>query len=93
MGRPRVSNCRLGACIGIATTCPQCKAANWDSWTGTDYQLDCERCLKSYDFPQADRAVWPLSLIATGKCWVSHASDISRTPPVERQLAYETTCP
>lgn len=40
--------------LGIETGCPHCQAANWHSLSAADYQLTCERCLKSYPFPQAD---------------------------------------
>jgi hypothetical protein len=40
--------------VGLETECPHCKAKNWNTLTSADYQITCERCLKSYDFPQAD---------------------------------------
>jgi hypothetical protein len=30
-----------------------CQAKNWSSLTAVDYRLTCDRCLKSFDFPQA----------------------------------------
>ncbi len=39
--------------LGLETDCPHCQAKNWNSLTAVDYQLTCDRCLKSYDFPQA----------------------------------------
>ena len=56
--RPRVSledfTSRNIIRLGIETACPHCQAANWHSLTAADYQLTCERCLKTYFFPQAD---------------------------------------
>jgi hypothetical protein len=40
--------------IGLETGCPHCKATNWNTLTSADYRITCERCLKPYDFPQAD---------------------------------------
>jgi hypothetical protein len=39
--------------VGLETDCPYCRAKNWSSMTAVDYTLTCDRCLKSYDFPQA----------------------------------------
>ena len=39
--------------IGLETSCPHCQATNWTTLTAIDYLITCERCLKSYDFPQA----------------------------------------
>lgn len=39
--------------LGLESECSHCEAKNWHSLTATDYQLTCERCLKTYDFPQA----------------------------------------
>jgi hypothetical protein len=39
--------------LGIETECPHCNAKNWNTLTAVDYRVVCERCLKSYDFPQA----------------------------------------
>jgi hypothetical protein len=38
---------------GLETGCPHCQARNWSSLTAVDYRITCDRCLKSYDFPQA----------------------------------------
>lgn len=40
--------------LGVETNCPNCRAKNWSTLTDTDYTLTCERCLKPYDFPQAE---------------------------------------
>lgn len=39
--------------LGLETNCPHCSAKNWNTLAGVDYRITCERCLKSYDFPQA----------------------------------------
>ncbi len=39
--------------LGIKTECTNCHAINWHSLTNADYDLVCERCQKSYRFPQA----------------------------------------
>jgi hypothetical protein len=38
--------------VGLETDCPHCQAKNWSSLTAVDYRLTCDRCLKSFDFPQ-----------------------------------------
>lgn len=40
--------------LGIETDCPNCRATNWSTLSDADYKLICERCLKPYDFPQAE---------------------------------------
>lgn len=40
--------------IGLETKCPHCHVKNWHSLTHVDYLISCERCLKSYPFPQAE---------------------------------------
>ncbi|UFZ05672.1 hypothetical protein LQG66_04985 [Bradyrhizobium ontarionense] len=40
--------------LGLETECPTCKATNWSSLTSVDYSLTCQRCLNSYEFPQAE---------------------------------------
>jgi hypothetical protein len=40
--------------LGVEAKCPNCQAKNWYSLSVVDYKLICERCLNSYDFPQAD---------------------------------------
>ncbi|HEX2858768.1 MAG TPA: hypothetical protein VHP58_00980 [Alphaproteobacteria bacterium] len=40
--------------LGLETECPKCQALNWHSLSNVDYQISCERCLNSYDFPQAN---------------------------------------
>lgn len=40
--------------LGLQTDCPYCHVKNWHSLTQLDYQINCERCLKTYKFPQAD---------------------------------------
>ncbi|MCA1549343.1 hypothetical protein I6F36_21160 [Bradyrhizobium sp. BRP19] len=40
--------------LGLETECFHCKAKNWSGLTGVDYRIVCERCLKPYDFPQAN---------------------------------------
>jgi hypothetical protein len=39
--------------LGLETTCSHCRAKNWSTLAEVDYHVTCERCLKSYDFPQA----------------------------------------
>ncbi len=39
--------------LGLETDCNNCHAKNWSSLTEIDYQVTCEQCLKTYDFPQA----------------------------------------
>jgi hypothetical protein len=39
--------------LGLETVCPHCRAKNWNTLTTVDYRVMCERCLKSYDFPQS----------------------------------------
>jgi hypothetical protein len=39
--------------VGLETDCPHCQAKNWSSLTAVDYRVSCDRCLKSYEFPQA----------------------------------------
>jgi hypothetical protein len=39
--------------LGLETDCPHCNATNWNTLSNIDYRVVCERCLKSYDFPQA----------------------------------------
>lgn len=40
--------------LGLETDCPHCSAKNWNTLKDVDYRVTCERCLKLYDFPQAD---------------------------------------
>lgn len=40
--------------LGLETHCPHCQAYNWHTLTAVDYKITCERCLKIYDFPQAN---------------------------------------
>lgn len=40
--------------LGLETDCPHCHARNWNTLKAVDYQITCERCLKLYEFPQAD---------------------------------------
>jgi hypothetical protein len=40
--------------LGLETDCPHCRAKNWSTLTDVDYRVICERCLKPYDFPQAN---------------------------------------
>ena len=39
--------------VGLETDCPALPSKNWSSLTAVDYRVTCDRCLKSYDFPQA----------------------------------------
>jgi hypothetical protein len=39
--------------LGVETDCPHCQAINWHGLSSVDYEVPCERCLKSYPFPQA----------------------------------------
>jgi hypothetical protein len=39
--------------LGLETVCPHCQARNWHSLKAVDYRVACDRCLNSYDFPQA----------------------------------------
>ncbi len=40
--------------LGLEIECTHCNAKNWYGLDTIDYQIICERCLKSYEFPQAD---------------------------------------
>ncbi|APG08148.1 hypothetical protein BKD09_07390 [Bradyrhizobium japonicum] len=40
--------------LGLETDCPHCRAKNWNTLSDVDYRITCERCLKLYDFPQAN---------------------------------------
>ncbi|MDZ5454864.1 hypothetical protein [Labrys sp. ZIDIC5] len=39
--------------LGLQTICPHCRMANWHRIDVASYELTCDRCLKSYPFPQA----------------------------------------
>ena len=39
--------------LGLAIECPNCKYENWYGVGHLNEQLNCERCLQEYDFPQA----------------------------------------
>lgn len=63
--------------LGLEIECPNCKATNWSSLSNVDYRITCDRCLKSYEFPQADlkennrnwtyRVIGPFSLPDYGR--------------------------
>jgi len=40
--------------LGLETNCGHCGAKNWNGLDAVGYVLECERCLKNYDFPQTD---------------------------------------
>lgn len=40
--------------IGIETACRYCGAKNWRGLDEIGYEVKCERCLKNYEFPQAE---------------------------------------
>lgn len=40
--------------LGIETDCNHCQAKNWCGLDEIGYEVKCERCLKIYDFPQAE---------------------------------------
>lgn len=40
--------------IGLETECSYCYAKNWHDLDELSYQVKCTRCLKQYDFPQAN---------------------------------------
>jgi hypothetical protein len=40
--------------LGLETDCPYCRAKNWSTLSEVDYRITCERCLKPYEFPQAN---------------------------------------
>ena len=40
--------------LGLETECLHCQATNWHSLATVDYDVRCERCLKTYRFPQAN---------------------------------------
>jgi hypothetical protein len=40
--------------IGLTASCPHCAKENWYSLTTLDYTVGCERCLREFEFPQAD---------------------------------------
>ncbi len=39
--------------LGLETDCPHCRVKNWNTLSDVDYRITCERCLKTYEFPQA----------------------------------------
>ncbi len=41
--------------LGLETTCPHCQGKNWHSLDDANYRTSCERCLNTYDFPEANR--------------------------------------
>jgi hypothetical protein len=40
--------------LGLEIECAHCSAKNWYGLDIVDYEVTCERCLKSYEFPQAE---------------------------------------
>jgi hypothetical protein len=40
--------------LGLETICTHCLAKNWTGLKAADYDIICERCLKTYHFPQSD---------------------------------------
>jgi hypothetical protein len=40
--------------LGLETLCPHCQAGNWHGLDRIDYCVTCERCLNTYEFPQAE---------------------------------------
>jgi hypothetical protein len=40
--------------LGLEIECTHCNAKNWYGLDTIDYEVTCERCLKPYEFPQAD---------------------------------------
>lgn len=40
--------------IGLETECHHCRAKNWHDLDEVSYRIKCIRCLKLYDFPQAE---------------------------------------
>jgi hypothetical protein len=40
--------------LGLETNCPHCQAKNWSTLTDVAYRITCDRCLKPYEFPQAN---------------------------------------
>jgi hypothetical protein len=40
--------------LGLETECTHCQTSNWTGLKAVDYQVTCERCLKTYPFPQAN---------------------------------------
>jgi hypothetical protein len=40
--------------LGLETKCPHCQGGNWHGLDSVDYKVTCERCLNSYEFPQAE---------------------------------------
>lgn len=39
--------------LGLQSKCPNCVYLNWHSLSAVDYDVTCERCQRSYPFPQA----------------------------------------
>ena len=39
--------------LGLETVCPHCQGSNWHGLDTVGYTLTCERCLNTYEFPQA----------------------------------------
>lgn len=40
--------------LGLETVCPHCQGGNWHGLDTVDYSVTCERCLNTYEFPQAE---------------------------------------
>jgi hypothetical protein len=53
--------------LGLVLECPNCRKKNWFGIEGLQERLTCERCLKSYDFPQGslnfDRTPWQYRVV------------------------------
>ncbi|WP_050802671.1 hypothetical protein [Komagataeibacter europaeus] len=39
--------------LGLQSRCPNCANLNWHTLTAVDYDVTCERCQRSYPFPQS----------------------------------------
>lgn len=40
--------------LGLGVDCPNCTHSNWYGLDSVDYEVTCERCLKTFKFPQGD---------------------------------------
>lgn len=40
--------------LGLAVRCPHCRQENWYDLSRVDYSVACDRCLRSFAFPQGD---------------------------------------
>lgn len=89
--------------LGLEVECLHCNAKNWYGLDTVDYEVTCERCLKSYEFPQADlkkdnknwkyRVIGPFAVpnFAEGSYSALLTIDaLRRLPGLEKTINYST---